>query len=263
MRHFANPRSIAITGASGGIGAALAREYAAPGISLALCGRNEPRLTSVAASCRERGATVRLGVFDLGDEVALRTWLGEADAAAPLDLVIANAGVSSSIGPKAEPEDWTTVKRVFAVNAGGAVATVHAALERMLPRGRGQIAVMGSLAARRGLPNCPSYSASKAAAETYALALRGWLAPQGIGVSVISPGFVRSPMSERVEGPRPFLMKPERAARIIRRGLARNRARIAFPLLLALGTEALACLPDPIARRILPFFHFTVRPEQG
>jgi short-subunit dehydrogenase len=118
----------------------------------------------------------------------------------------------------------------------------------MRRRGAGQIAIVSSLAAYFGLPITPIYCASKAAMKGYGEALRGWLAPQGIAVNVVMPGFVRTPMSERFPGPKPWLMSPERAATLIRCGLQRNRARIAFPRTLAFGMWCLSVLPAALSQ---------------
>jgi short-subunit dehydrogenase len=129
----------------------------------------------------------------------------------------------------------------------------------MRARRRGQIALMGSVGARVGIAASPAYSASKAALETYGLALRSALARTGVKVSVISPGFVASPMSDRVEGRRLFLMRAEEAARRIERGLAANKARIAFPLPLAIAASVLSFLPYDLADRLVKPFAFRVR----
>jgi short-subunit dehydrogenase len=113
----------------------------------------------------------------------------------------------------------------------------------MATRGYGQIALMSSLGAYVGMPISPAYNASKAALKVYGDGLRGWLAPQGVGVSVICPGFVESAMSDKYPGPRPFMLSAEHAAQIIRKGLADNRAVIAFPLPLAMTMRFLALLP--------------------
>lgn len=255
------PHSVAITGASGGIGAALAEAYAGPGVVLALAGRDGGRLERVAERCRALGAVVHVSQFDLTDPSHARAWVLSSYRRCPLDLLIANAGVSSSLGPKGEPEPGPVIDQVLAVNAGGAISVAAAAAECMLARGSGSIALVGSLAGLRGMADCPSYSASKAAVHAYGRALRDWLGPRGIGVTVICPGYVASPMSDRVEGPKPFMISSERAARIIQDGIRRNRALVAFPFALAMGIRLLSLLPEWLARLALRLFHFSVRTE--
>lgn len=251
------PRSIAITGASSGIGYALALEYAAPGATLALFGRNAARLDDVAARARTRGATANLFPCDVSDAAAMAAALTAAHQLAPLELVIANAGVSSGTLPGGDSESPEAATLVMATNILGTLNTVQPA--RML--GVRQLAVMGSLAGRVALPSAPSYSASKAAIETYGLALRAALAKDGVRVSVISPGYVTSPMSARVRGPRPFEIPAERAARIIRRGLMRDAARISFPWQMAALASFAAALPFWLRRPALKLFAIRVKPN--
>ena len=226
------PRAILITGASSGIGEGLAVAYAAPGVFLALSGRDEARLAAVGRDCRDQGAEVETERLDVGDTAAMEAWIGRIDDAHPLDLVIANAGIGAGTGRGGEPP--AQVRKVFAINVDGVFNTVLPAVERMRarPRGagpRGQIAIMSSLAGFRGFAGAPAYSASKAAVKVYGEALRGALAGAGIEVSVICPGFVKSRMTAGNKYPMPFLMETGHAAHMIRRGLARNRGRIAFP----------------------------------
>jgi len=121
----------------------------------------------------------------------------------------------------------------------------------MRPRRRGQIAIMSSLASFRGFPGAPAYCAAKAGARVWGEALRGMLARDGLEVSVICPGFVKSAMTERNDFPMPFLMETGRAAAIIRRGLAANRSRIVFPRRLAAAVWLLALLPPGWTDRAL------------
>ncbi len=244
-----NPSSILITGASSGIGAALAKSYAAPGVRLSLSGRNEARLTMVAGLCRGAGAEVNTAVRDVTDAEAMATWIAEVDGQRPLDLVIANAGISA--GTASGAEDRAQSEAVFAVNLDGVRNTVLPAIEAMRSRGHGQIAIMSSLAAFRGFPGAPAYCASKAAVRIWGEALRGHLAGAGVAVSVICPGFVRSRMTEVNDFPMPFLMDAERAAAIIRRGLARNRGRIAFPWPTYFWAWLLGVLPTALTDRLL------------
>jgi NAD(P)-dependent dehydrogenase (short-subunit alcohol dehydrogenase family) len=234
-------RHILITGASSGIGAALARRYAGADTRLALGGRDGARLDAVAAACRERGALVAAELIDVTDPAATRRWVLAADAESPLDLVIANAGISSHAG--AEIESEARARAVLAVNLDGVLNTAYPALERMAGRGRGQIALMSSLAGYRGFPDAPAYSASKAAVKALAEAWRGALAARGIRVSAICPGFIETPMTARNKFRMPFLMTAERAADIIAKGLERDRARISFPWPMTLGSWLVAAVP--------------------
>lgn len=249
MRH---PRSILITGASSGIGAALALLYAEPGASLFLSGRSRPRLDEVATGCTACGASVVTAAIDVVERSAIAEWVAACDAAAPLDLVIANAGISAGTGTLGETIEQA--RSILAVNVDGVVNTVMPAIAPMQRRRSGQIALMSSLASFRGFPGAPAYCASKAAIRVWGESLRGELRADGIGVSVICPGFVISRMTATNQFPMPFLVSPERAARIIRRGLAQNRARIAFPWPSYVGAWLLGALPpaltDPLMRRL-------------
>jgi short-subunit dehydrogenase len=220
--------SILITGASSGIGAALAKAYAAEGVTLALSGRDAARLAETASACRELGAAVTAETVDVCDRTAMRAWVDACDDAAPLDLVIANAGISGGTGGTGG-ESEEQARRIIAASLDGTLNTVHPALERMKARGHGQIAVMSSLAGFLGFAGAPAYSAAKAAVRIYGEALRGALHEDGIAVSVICPGFVRSRMTATNKYKMPLLMDAEKAAGIIMKGLARNKPRIAFP----------------------------------
>ncbi len=238
------PRSILITGASSGLGAALARHYAAQlgaSLTLTLLGRDVLRLDQVADACRAFGATVHNAAVDVTDATAMRAAILAADDRAPLDLVIANAGISAGTGGFGETE--TQVRRITDVNVTGVINTIAPAQERMVQRGRGHLALMASLAGFLGLPGAPAYCASKAWVKVYGESLRGTVAASGVRVSVICPGFVETPMTAVNRFPMPFLLKDHQAARIIADGLARNRARIAFPLPMLFVTWLLASLP--------------------
>jgi len=244
-------RRILITGATGAIGGALAEAYAAPGVELHLHGRNEVKLAAVSKSCIARGASVIMQRLDVRDTAALRAWLNQLCETEALDLVIVNAGMNINIGPAGEGEPWDEVEALLDINLKACMAIVHAVLPAMRRRGRGQVALVSSLAGYFGLPVTPSYCASKAAVKAYGEALRGWLAAEGIRVNVIMPGYVESPMCEAMPGPKPFLWQPSKAASFIQRGLARDKARISFPFPLNLGSWFLAVLPAAVSLRIL------------
>jgi len=162
-----------MTGATGGIGGALALEYARAGSkTLILQGRNVQRLQELAESCAAHGAHVLTQALDVRDHEALLAWLVDISRTQAPDLVIANAGVNIDIGPQGQGETWDDMLRLFEVNIKAVFATVHGALPAMHARRSGQIALVSSLAAWRGLPETPSYSASKAAIKVYGEAMR-------------------------------------------------------------------------------------------
>jgi short-subunit dehydrogenase len=245
------PGTVLITGATGGIGTALALNYAAPGRTLILHGRDRTRLTSLCRSCQERGAQVIEVTFDLRESRAAEAEFRRISESHSVDLVIANAGITRMLSGSEEPESLETAHEVLSINLEGALATIAGVLPEMRRRRRGQIAIMSSLAAYYGLARTPAYCASKAALKVYGESLRAWLAPQGIAVSVILPGYVDTPMTDSLRGPKPSVLPPEKAALLIRRGLEHNRARIAFPRALAWGMPWLTVLPAPIAEWIM------------
>ena len=247
-----DPRSILITGASSGIGAALARRCAAPGVALALGGRDATRLAAVAEDCRRRDATVVATAVDVTDAAAMRAWIEATDRVAPLDLVIANAGVSGGTagGGRGGFESPAQTQAILAVNVAGVINTVMPALPLLAARGRGQVALMSSLAGFRGFPGAPAYCASKAWVRVWGEGLRPDWQRRGVTVSVICPGYVKSPMTDANDFPMPFMIDAERAAGIIVRGLARGAARIVFPWRLYAILRLVAALPEPLLDRM-------------
>lgn len=246
-----DPRCILITGASSGIGEALALDYAAPGRRLLLTGRDTARLEDVAAACRARGAEVVTATLDVTDRQGMADWLLARDGERPVDLAVANAGISAGTGQGEESD--AQARAIFAVNLDGVLNTVQPLLPRFVARRRGQFALVSSLAGFRGFPGAPAYCASKAAVRIYGESLRGGLAASGVEVSVVCPGFVVSRMTAVNRFPMPFLMETGKAAALIRRGLERNRARIAFPWPTWAAVWLLSVLPpaltDPLLAR--------------
>jgi short-subunit dehydrogenase len=251
-------RTVVITGASSGIGHALAMEYAKHGDRLALLGRDKARLKKTAAVCRKLGAEVSIGTIDVRDRAAMHDYLVALDARTPVDLLIANAGILRGSPDGTTLEATNDGFAVLETNIIGLANTIHPLLPRMIKRRRGSIALMSSTAGFAPLPHMPAYSASKSAVLTYGLALRAALRSQGIGVSVICPAFIDTPMTAQIRGSTPFLMAAEEAARRIRRGLERNRAVIAFPWFLAILTRIDGALPEWARRFTSSFARFSV-----
>lgn len=244
-------KNILITGASSGIGAALALHYAQEGHFLLLTGRDEGRLQDIADQCRAHGARVEICLVDVTERTAFANWLLQMDQIIPIDLVIANAGISGGTGG-AENGSWIASEyKIFDVNVNGVLNTILPLIPRMMERRCGQIAIMSSLASFSGWPGAPGYSASKAAVRVYGESLRGTLAPHNIGVSVVMPGFVESRMTAVNDYKMPFFMKADKAARVIANGLRANRARIAFPWQTFAISGLIGLLPPALSARLL------------
>ncbi|MGZ8190182.1 MAG: SDR family NAD(P)-dependent oxidoreductase [Methylococcaceae bacterium] len=253
---YIEPEVVLITGATGAIGGALAQYYAKPGVHLILQGRNDILLNEIAAGCTTRGATVSRLTMDLRDTPALQQTLAEIAASRLPDLVIANAGMNINAGADHQGESWQDIEALLDLNIKSTFALVNSLIPAMRQRGSGQIALMSSLAAFYGLPVTPSYCASKAALKTYGEALRGGLARDGIKVNVIMPGYVKSAMCDAMPGPKIFLWPPEKAARVIAKGLAKNHPRISFPFPLNFGTWLLSVMPPALSGRILQLLNY-------
>jgi len=247
---MSNKRVVWITGASSGIGAALAQEMAANGWQVAASGRDRERLETLRASAPE---AIHVFALDVTDTQANSATAAEIERAlGPVDLAVFNAGVGS--GFSVDRYDAHDVFDRMRVNYGGAVNGIGAVLPAMLARGRGHIALTASVAGFRGLPGGGPYSASKAAMIALAESLKLDLTGRGVDVSVITPGFVRTPLTENNRFPMPFMIDADDAARRIRRGLEAQRFEITFPRRLSYMLKLLQRLPYalyfPIIRRI-------------
>jgi short-subunit dehydrogenase len=219
-------------------------------VALALTGRDAERLETVAAGCRAKGATVVAETIDVTDRERLLPWLNAFDEAHPVDLVLANAGISID-KDNSSLDDFSIIRKTLDVNINGVLNTVEPLLPRMMARKRGQIGIVSSLAGFVGLPYSASYNASKAAVRVWGESIRYVLKKDGVGVSVICPGFVVSRITSDAPFPMPFMMTASRASSIIRRGLAANKPRIAFPIGTKAGVWLGSVLPGSWTARLL------------
>jgi len=245
-------KNILISGASSGIGRALAISYSATNVNLFLSGRNLEKLNETKKLCENLGAKVFLKVLDVRDENATKNWVDEIEKDYALDLVIANAGISA--GTSSGTESLKQIKEIFSTNVDGVINLTHPAIEKMKKRKHGQIAIVSSLAGFRGLPSSPAYSGSKSAVRVYGEGLRGNLAKFGIKVNMICPGYIKTPMTDVNEFPMPGIMSAEKCAKIIKQGLTKNKSRIAFPFPLYfavwLSTLLSPIITDPIFAKL-------------
>ncbi len=250
-----------ITGASSGIGRALAIALAQPGSILGLVGRDAVRLGEAADACSSRGASVHVLQADVRRRDELRATLLRFDAEHAVDCLIASAGISVGTSPSGELESETEIFDLLDANLTGALASALALIPPMRARRRGQIVFLSSIAALAPLPDAAAYSASKAALLAYGIAMRERLRDEGIKVNVVCPGFVTTPMAAHYLGWKPFEISPEDAARRILRGLRRDRALIAFPWPLVAAARFQQMLPESLRRLGSSAFRFQIAPR--
>lgn len=239
-------KNILLTGASSGIGEALALYYAAQPETenLFICGRNEERLAAVKKACEQKGkAKIHAEVLDVTDKAAIEKWINNAEKTAYLNLVFANAGVATL---EETPEN---IYKTFDINIMGVLNTITPAVELYKKRRDKDkiIAITASIAGYHGLPACPSYSATKACVKAYGEALRLNLLPYNIQVNTICPGFVRSRITDKNTCPMPFFMEAEPAAELIAKRIQKNVGLIAFPWPMRLITWLGSILPNRVS----------------
>jgi short-subunit dehydrogenase len=254
---------ILVTGASSGIGRALALAYARDGASLVLLGRDAARLDEAATACRAAGAVdVEPHIADVRDRETMARLVTAADARAPIDLLVANAGVATGLSHKQLMEQPEAVRAMMAINVNGVFNTVEPIIPAMSGRGAGQIAIVGSMAGVRALPYSPAYCAAKSAVHMWADCLRGSLAPRGVHVALIVPGFVKTPMNAPLKAWQPGAISDAEAAQIIRNGLDRKRNVIAFPFYMYAAMRVFDLLPAGLVDAVMRRFHVDVTETQ-
>ena len=244
---------IFLTGASSGIGEALALELAGKGVVLGLVARRREHLAKLARACEEKGAMAFVYPCDVTDAAAVQ---GAADSLrnefGHIDILIANAGVGGNDAETRalKPE---AVKKVIDINLLGAVNSVYAVLPQMIERGQGQLVAISSLAGIRGLPKSAAYSASKAGMTAFFESVRLDTLGKGIDVTIIEPGFIETPLTAGRTNKMPFLMKLDDAIPKFIAAIEKRKKFAAFPWQLAnfvrAGKVFPAWLYDRIASR--------------
>jgi short-subunit dehydrogenase len=244
------PHRIILTGASAGIGRALALEYARRGAQLVLVARREELLRQLAGEVGSAGGEAAVLAVDItGPGASERIVALAHEKFGGIDLVVMNAGMGAPTW--VHDFDAAQTEHVMEVNYFSVVRMIEAVLPGMLAAGRGHIAAVSSLAAYRGMPGSAAYNASKAAVTILMESLRTELRPTGVKVTTIAPGFVRTAMTGQNEFTMPFLMEPEEAARRIAGALDAARSEYRFPLMTSLAVRFLQILPNSLYDRLM------------
>jgi short-subunit dehydrogenase len=241
MRDFDGAR-VWLTGASMGIGRALALELARRGATVVLTARSRELLETLRDEIVDGGGAALVVAGDVTDLDRMKEMVAQAEAAVgPIDMLIANAGTHLVSRPEAF--DTAEYLHLMDLNYGGTLRCIEAVLPGMLERESGRIVGVASLAGLRGVPRAAAYSASKGAMINFLQSIRFHLQQRNVQVTIVNPGFVRTPLTDRNDFQMPFLVEADRAARIICDGLARGRKEISFPIPFSWLIRFLSVLP--------------------
>jgi NAD(P)-dependent dehydrogenase (short-subunit alcohol dehydrogenase family) len=233
-----------VTGASSGIGAALALELAASGGVVAATARSGDKLSVLATKASAAGGRVVAFEGDVTDADAIKAIVSMIEAElGPIDLAVLNAGAFTPV--TVAPFDLDAVRKTFDVNLGGTAACLAAILPAMTTRRAGRIVIVASVTGYGGLPSSAAYGATKAGLINLAESLKFDLDLWGVSIQVVNPGFVDTPATEQNKFKMPALLKPEDAARRIVRGIERGGFEITFPKRFTYVLKALRLLPYP------------------
>ena len=248
-----SPKNIFITGASSGLGKALAIQYAQHDVTLFLLARNLKKLSETASICKDKGAAVEIIIADVCDD-NYEKMIVELSHKACFDLVIANAGQNLLEDfRKYDHHSMAMIQRLNTINYEGQLKTVLPLLDG-LEKAHGQIVVISSIAAFKGLPQDPAYCASKSAIKTFFEGCRATWRQKGITVSIVYPGFIKTPMSDKVFGPKPFSISAEKAAKRIQTQVRKQKPQIIFPTRLRILFMMQNMLPTKARDQLLTLF---------
>ncbi|MFT5423851.1 MAG: short-subunit dehydrogenase [Phycisphaerales bacterium] len=245
-----NGKRVWLTGASLGIGRGLALELASCGAIIVITSRNEDALDVVRREVESRGGKALVKPGDVTDLDRMKAIASEIESEiGGVDILIANAGTHVFT----QPEEFDTAEYLdlMDINYGGTLRCIEAILPGMLVRKSGQIVGIASLTGLRGVPMAAAYGASKGAIINFLQSIRFDLQEHNIGVTIVNPGFVRTPLTDKNDFHMPFLIEPEKAARIICSAIARERNEISFPIPFSWTIRLLRVLPDLIYNRIM------------
>ncbi len=243
--------NVLITGASGGLGAALAVELGRGGHAVGLLARRRSELDAVAERVVAAGGTAAVAPVDVTDRDAVVAAVADLEARiGPTDIAVANAGVGRPT--PAKKLDASHVAWIFRLNVEGAANLFEATLPGMLARRSGQIVGVSSIAAWRGLPPSGAYSASKAALDVLMEAWAAELRGSGVCVTGVHPGFVRTPMTAANRFPMPFLMEADDAGRRMAAGILARRREVNVPLPMVALMRAVHWLPGSVYEWLAP-----------
>ena len=239
---FWTNKVVMITGASSGIGKGLALDLAPRGAKLALLARRQNLLDEIVNATRLRGGKALAIATDVRDADAMRSAADRIKAQlGPIDILIANAGVGTS--NHISQLDPIHTANVISINVLGAANSVAAVVPQMIERGTGQLVAISSLAAYRGLPKSAAYCASKAAMSAYFESVRIDLRDSGVRVTIIHPGFIKTPLTAGRDAKMPYLMELDDAIPKIVSAIEKGKKSVAFPWQLATVVRAGMLMP--------------------
>lgn len=238
-------KAVFITGGTTGMGMELAKLYSQKGWRVGVCGRDKSKFDEHFEMFPE----VQFFRVDVSDRAEVKKAIADFSKPIGLDLLIANAGVGYR--HKTKVPDFEYTYKMVGINLLGVMYAFEAALEIMIPRERGQLVAVASIAGYNGLPGVSGYSATKAAVQKYCESLHLDLRPFGIDVTTINPGFVDTPLTQTNQHPMPFLMTAPKAAVLIARAIEKKKMVYAFPFFFSSAVRLLSVIPRTWYRALL------------